>query len=404
MKQVFNSVAINNQISIIKNKIMSKKLDELKKQAAEIAEQIKKLEAESPDLKLRRTVEETLFEYWSMPDKGMTEPFIGEIMEAVNEYASEAVSELEDALKARDYESEKYVSDKLAEAKSLLSESELSLNEAKKKIADSDARIDALEDALQDAGKTERRLLSDIEEKDDILIKRSKRISELESLLNNRSYSYAELEKELAERDARIAELESVPLIVDGMEMITLNMFKKRAERIAELESALGTRDEMVKWLKENIQSVKSINGDLADVVSEKDARIAELEKQLAEKDEQLINVSAELKAVRSDRDAQSAVNAAFVNDGIVVEEIEKETSKIAWYPAIEYLKEFPEPWRTAALRAVEERPSEPSAIVSSAADALAWSFNWADETDKWATLHLAILKGTEWPDPSLFQ
>lgn len=399
MKQVFNSVAINNQISIIKNKIMSKKLDELKKQADEIAEQIRILETESFEERLRIMIKEHMINYWYSP-RAETKLHINKIIDVVKEVTAERIAELEDALKTRDYESEKYVSDKLAEAKSLLSESELSLNEAKKKIADSDARIDALEDALQDAGKTERRLLSDIEEKDDILIKRSKRISELESLLNNRSYSYAELEKELAERDARIAELESVPLIVDGMEMITLNMFKKRAERIAELESALGTRDEMAKWLKENIQSVKSINDDLVDIVSEKDARIAELEKQLAEKDEPVIKVPAEFDAVRSDRDTQTAVNVAFVNDGVVAEP----SGNTPLRPAIEFLKEFPEPWCKAALKAVEERPGEPSEIVSNAADALAWSFNWVDGTNKWVLLHAALVSGTEWPDPTLFQ
>lgn len=52
--------------------------------------------------------------------------------------------------------------------------------------------------------------------------------------------------------------------------------------------------------------------------------------------------------------------------------------------PAIEWLKQLDEPWRSEALRIVEFAPMEPNRIVTSLSDALSHAFNWGRDLQKW--------------------
>ena len=52
--------------------------------------------------------------------------------------------------------------------------------------------------------------------------------------------------------------------------------------------------------------------------------------------------------------------------------------------PAIEWLKQLDEPWRSEAFRMVEVASNFPSIIVASVSDALNYAFRWGNDWQKW--------------------
>ena len=52
--------------------------------------------------------------------------------------------------------------------------------------------------------------------------------------------------------------------------------------------------------------------------------------------------------------------------------------------PAIEWLKQLEEPWRSEAFRMVEVASNFPSIIVASMSDALNYAFRWGNDWQKW--------------------
>lgn len=53
--------------------------------------------------------------------------------------------------------------------------------------------------------------------------------------------------------------------------------------------------------------------------------------------------------------------------------------------PAIEWLKQLEEPWRSEAFRIVEVAPNFPYIIVASMSGALNYAFSWGNDWQKWA-------------------
>ena len=53
--------------------------------------------------------------------------------------------------------------------------------------------------------------------------------------------------------------------------------------------------------------------------------------------------------------------------------------------PAIEWLKQLDEPWRSEALMMVEVAPNFPYIIVASMSGALNYAFSWGNDWQKWA-------------------